>query len=157
MALEDKIKQIEELVEKYYDAETSSQEEEILREFFTNEEVPAHLMYEKAQFAYYKEQSEIYNDIEFEIPKKKTSQKKNNKIFNLMNYAAAAVVLVSAGWFSNNKYQEHLQEQHEIKIAYDETQKALAFLSSNFNVGIEKAEKFSEMNKSQQYIIEKQY
>jgi len=157
MASEDKIEYIEELVEKYYDAQTTIEEEETLREFFTNEDVPAHLLFEKAQFAYYKKEKEISKVINFVAPKNKKSYNKKSKVFNLLNYAAAAVVLISVGWISNEKYQKHLQEQEEIRYAYTETQRALEILSSNFNVGVNKAVTLKEMNKTQKYIIDKNY
>jgi hypothetical protein len=155
--LDKKIQYIEELVEKYYDAETTLEEEEELRDFFTNEEVPTHLLYEKAQFSYYRKEESVIKEIVFEAPKEQKIKIGRSKLFNFLNYAAAAVIMISAGWFSNDKYQDHLKEQHEIEIAYEDTQKALAFLSSNFNVGIINAQKLKEMNKSQQYIIEKKY
>ncbi|MEN8138640.1 MAG: hypothetical protein ABFR62_09410 [Bacteroidota bacterium] len=157
MALDNKIKYIEELVEKYYEGQTSMKEEETLRDFFTNEDVPTHLMYEKAQFTYYNEESKLTNDIEFEDLNIENQPKKRSKIFRFINYAAAAALLISAGWFSNMKYQEHLKEQRELKIAYAETQKAMELLASNFNIGLEHADALKEMNKTQKLIIDKNY
>lgn len=37
-------KDIEQLLERYWQCETSVEEESVLRDFFTKEEVPAHLL-----------------------------------------------------------------------------------------------------------------
>ena len=51
-------KYIEQLLERYWACETSLQEEQILRTFFQQEEVPAHLMGYKSIFDVQQEQSE---------------------------------------------------------------------------------------------------
>ena len=51
-------KYIEQLLERYWACETSLQEEQILRTFFQQEEVPAHLMPYKAVFDVRQEQAE---------------------------------------------------------------------------------------------------
>jgi len=51
-------KYIEQLLERYWACETSLQEEQILRTFFQQEEVPAHLMAYKAIFELQQEQAE---------------------------------------------------------------------------------------------------
>ena len=45
-------KYIEQLLERYWQCETSLQEESILRSFFSQEEVPAELQQYKALFTY---------------------------------------------------------------------------------------------------------
>ena len=45
-------KDIEQLLERYWQCETSVEEESVLRDFFTEEEVPAHLLRYKNLFAY---------------------------------------------------------------------------------------------------------
>lgn len=45
-------KYIEQLLERYWNCETSLEEEQILRSFFHQKEIPAHLLRYKAMFAY---------------------------------------------------------------------------------------------------------
>ena len=45
-------KYIEQLLERYWNCETSLEEEQILRSFFRQKEVPAHLLRYKQLFAY---------------------------------------------------------------------------------------------------------
>ena len=51
-------KYIEQLLERYWACETSLQEEQILRTFFQQQEVPAHLMAYKSIFDVQQEQAE---------------------------------------------------------------------------------------------------
>ena len=59
-------KYIEQLLERYWACETSLQEEQILRTFFQQEDVPAHLMAYKAIFDVQQEQTEASLDEEFD-------------------------------------------------------------------------------------------
>jgi len=59
-------KYIEQLLERYWACETSLQEEHILRTFFQQEDVPAHLMAYKAVFAVQQEQAEATLGEEFD-------------------------------------------------------------------------------------------
>src|SRR6218665_1944595 len=46
--------EIEKLLEKYYEGETTLQEEKYIKEFFGKAEVPTHLQHHIAEFAYYR-------------------------------------------------------------------------------------------------------
>lgn len=52
-------KNIEQLLERYWQCETSVEEESILRDFFSNEDVPAHLLRYKNLFVYQQVQKEV--------------------------------------------------------------------------------------------------
>lgn len=52
-------KYIEQLLEKYWNCETSIEEEQILRSFFHQKEVPAHLLRYKSLFAYQEAEKEV--------------------------------------------------------------------------------------------------
>lgn len=51
-------KYIEQLLERYWNCETSLEEEQILRSFFRQKEIPAHLLCYKAFFAYQEAEKE---------------------------------------------------------------------------------------------------
>ncbi|MBO7068570.1 MAG: hypothetical protein J6W52_07825 [Bacteroidaceae bacterium] len=59
-------KYIEQLLERYWACETSLHEEQILRTFFQQEEVPAHLMPYKAVFDVQREKAEVSLGEEFD-------------------------------------------------------------------------------------------
>ena len=52
-------KYIEQLLERYWNCETSLEEEQILRSFFHQKEIPAHLLRYKAMFAYQEIEKEL--------------------------------------------------------------------------------------------------
>ena len=52
-------KDIEQLLERYWQCETSVEEESVLRDFFSKEEVPAHLLRYKNLFVYQQVQQEV--------------------------------------------------------------------------------------------------
>ena len=52
-------KDIEQLLERYWQCETCVEEESVLRDFFTKEEVPAHLLRYKNLFVYQQVQQEV--------------------------------------------------------------------------------------------------
>lgn len=62
-------KYIEQLLERYWDCETSLEEEQILRSFFLRKEIPAHLLGYKQLFAYQGAEKEISlgNDFDAKI------------------------------------------------------------------------------------------
>lgn len=51
-------KYIEQLIERYWECETSQQEEDILRAFFAQDDVPASLARYKSLFVYEQQQKE---------------------------------------------------------------------------------------------------
>jgi hypothetical protein len=55
-------KYIEQLLERYFQCETTLKEEEILRSFFTQEDVPVWLVKYKALFSYEAQQEEVLGD-----------------------------------------------------------------------------------------------
>lgn len=59
-------KTIEQLLERYWQCETSLEEETALRHFFLSEEVPAHLLRYRSLFAYQKQQQGLGLDEAFD-------------------------------------------------------------------------------------------
>lgn len=113
---------IEKLLEKYLDAETSIAEENKLKTYFSGAQVAPHLEEYREMFGY------------FSASKKekftKTIQLKSRKLnWKWLSVAASAVLLVSV----YTGYQKNQQAKAE-KI-YEETQYAFTLLSANLNKG----------------------
>ena len=59
-------KYIEQLLERYWECETTPQEERILKAFFSQEQVPAQLQRYKSLFVYEQEQAQLHLGADFD-------------------------------------------------------------------------------------------
>ncbi|MCF6279857.1 MAG: hypothetical protein L3J14_05855 [Flavobacteriaceae bacterium] len=114
---------IEQLIEKYLDAETTLQEEAVLQDYFVNSKVAPHLEEYQALFGYFAESRNERYTKTIQLKTKKT----NWKWFSV---AASVAILFSVYTGYNN-----IQERAEAEIAFEQTQKAFQLLSKNMNKG----------------------
>jgi hypothetical protein len=145
------LNKIEKLLEKYFDAETSITEENELRRYFSSEEVAPHLEQYKLVFGYFaNEKTQHYS--------KSIIRKSGNQKAKWFAVAASVVVLLGVSFF----YLNHEKQPEEIaalgtynnpEIAFKETQKALAMLSSNVNVGIESVQYVQEFETTKNRVF----
>jgi len=123
-------KNIEKLLEKYFEAVTTEEEEETLHAYFMQESVASHLEYYKPMFTYFsKAKQEAYTK---QIPL--NPRRKFN--FKWTSVAAIAILFFSA-YFGIGKYHDY-QEQKQAELAYEKTKEALLLIAANFNKGAEK-------------------
>ncbi|WP_397446563.1 hypothetical protein [Polaribacter sp. R77954] len=132
---------IEKLVEKYENAETTLQEEAILKNYFTKEDVAPHLQEYSYMFTYFATtKDETYTKTIKLEPKK--SKKRNFKWLSV----AASIVLLFSIFIGQQEYQEYKQRKEAQRI-YAEVSKGLQLLSTNLKKG--------EQAVAQLYIHEK--
>lgn len=127
---------MEALLEKYFEGETSIAEEKELRDYFSSSDVAPHLEQYRPLFAYF---------IKAKEQKLATSvslvTKKSKKV--LLSIAASVAVLIGVGTYTYFNTADMVNESEELgtydnpQEAFDATQKALAMLSENVNVGVE--------------------
>ncbi len=115
---------IEILLEKYLEAKTTLAEENILKKYFSQKDVPTHLLEYKELFNYFTDNTSDTSSKPITLPVVKTN-------FKWLSIAAAIVLFVSV--FS--LYQNDLAEKREAQQAYFETQKALNLISQSLNKG----------------------
>ncbi|WP_281633734.1 hypothetical protein [Flavobacterium luteolum] len=149
------LNKIEDILEKYFQGETSIAEENQLKEYFSSPNVAQHLEQYKPMFGYFsqaKEQKSTY-----EIP---LQSKKRNVAW--LSIAASTVVLLGIGtyFFVSEKNdttavasQTELGTYDDPEEALKATQKALALLSNNVNVGIESVQYIKEYEQSKNKIF----
>ena len=145
---------IEDILEKYFQGETSIAEEKELKNYFSSPNVAQHLEQYKRMFGYFsqvKEQKSTQT-----IPLK---TKKRNVAW--LSIAASVVVLLGVGtyFYVSEKNAAPAVAQTELGT-YDDpeealaaTQKAWALLSSNVNVGIESVQYIKEYEQSKNKIF----
>jgi len=145
---------IEDLLEKYFQGETSIAEEKELKNYFSSPNVAQHLEQYKPMFGYF---SQVKEQKSTQTILLKT--KKRNVAW--LSIAASVVVLLGVGtyFYVSEKNAAPAVAQTELGT-YDDpeealaaTQKALALLSSNVNVGIESVQYIKEYEQSKNKIF----
>lgn len=126
---------VDALLEKYFDGETSVAEENELKNYFSSVGVAPHLEQYRPLFGYFAEAKEQ------KLTNKIALVSKNRKKAWL-SIAASIAVLIGVGtytYFSMDTVKENkeLGTYDDPKEAFEATQKALAMLSNNVNVGVE--------------------
>ncbi|MDO6604744.1 hypothetical protein [Arenibacter palladensis] len=134
---------IEKLLEKYLEATTTVVEEEMLREYFTKEEVPLHLKEYAPMFQYFS----IAKEEKFT---KKVPLKPRKRSYIKWISVAAVSILIFGIYFGRS-----YQEQREAEYAYQETKKALSLLAANLGKGTEKVAYLREFEETKQKIYNK--
>jgi hypothetical protein len=144
---------IENILEKYFQGETSIAEENQLKEYFSSSDVAQHLEQYKPIFGYFSQVKQQKSTQE--IPLK---TKKRNVAW--ISIAASVVVLLGIGtyYFAGEKTtqvvaQSELGTYDDPEEALAATQKALALLSNNVNVGIESVQYIGEYEQSKNKIF----
>ena len=156
-------KKIEELLSKYWNAESSLEEEQQLREYFTGRDVPEHLKETAALFRYFDiNKKKALNDVSFDADViKRTSSKPQGKarslVLNAMRIAAGVVVLMVAVWFVRQEIHKDNPQPIEDtyddpKVAFEETKKALMMISKSFGTAEKQAKKINLFNEAQEEI-----
>lgn len=159
----DSKKKIEELLAKYWECETSLEEEKALREFFQGGQIPESLKETSALFQYFREQQKkALNDVTFEGQvmnhiKPVKSKGVSRMLYNSMRIAAGLLVLMTAIWFVRTEIrktipQEVIDTYDDPQLAFEETKKALLIISRSFGRAEEQAKKINVFNEAQEQI-----
>jgi hypothetical protein len=159
---------INELLKKYWNCETSLEEEAELREHFKTSDIPEDLKETASLFQYFEEsKKKSITDISFEgrvIQKIHTPSNKDGHIrrlvYNAMRIAAGVVVVLAATWFIRNEIRssdpaEVVDTYDDPKMAFEETKKALMMISKSFGTAEEQAKKINLFNEAQEEIQKK--
>lgn len=112
---------IEKLIEKYVNASTTLQEEQILKNYFNSKEVAPHLKEYGTMFEYFKLSKE-------EILKKPI-QLKTKKNWKWLSIAASVTILISI-FIGKKQYYQYQQRKQ-----FSQIKEALQLLSLNLNKG----------------------
>jgi hypothetical protein len=154
------IKEIEELLEKYYEGETSLDEEKILKDFFLSGNVPTELVAHANQFLYFAEASgDEMTDQDLErkvfgegvdIPVV-SMHSRRNRFYYLSGIAATVLLLIGLIFTFResiiNKPKENLSKM-DSELAFSQTHDILALVSVNFNKGMDKMEYIGKLDQA---------
>jgi hypothetical protein len=160
--------EIEVLLEKFYEGNTTLQEEKILRDFFRGRDVPAHLRSHSPLFAYYAaEKKETMTDQGFErnFEAMISEGQGNIGIVRMpptrrrLMFATgiAAGFLLLAGLFFTlrddfNKRSLTQSDNQDPAIAYANASEALLLVSGNLNNGLRQMDKLQMVDKAMKNV-----
>jgi hypothetical protein len=144
------LKKIDELLQKYYDGETSLEEERKLHWFFQTCEIPAHLQSDAELFRYYYKQrkEEASSNMEETLTRlihDREHKKRfihSGKTIRLVSGIAATVLVMLALWIGigrdiyRKQYTGAFKDTYDDpQLAYLETKKVLLMVSEKLNAG----------------------
>ena len=159
------LKRIEELLDKYYNGETTLAEEKVLKDFFNQESVPAKLKEQQMQFRFYANaQTEGIGDpLEERLASIHKTKARIIPFFNYSNRfkaisAIAAGLLLIIGvslllvrdTLFNNK--GNCGTYNVPMTAYVQTKRALLLVASKLNTGNRNLTKISKLNEMQNFL-----
>lgn len=118
---------IEKLIEKYHNAETSLQEEAQLKAYFNGDNVAPHLEHYKPMFQYFSQsKQELYTkDVPLNTMK--------IKLYQWISVAAVAILMI--GLVVPSFMGPTEQEKREALLVYNQTMEALSIISLGMNEG----------------------
>ncbi|HRS01240.1 MAG TPA: hypothetical protein P5545_01675 [Bacteroidota bacterium] len=140
------IRIIKKLLEKYYEGETSLEEEAVLRDYFNNEDVPQELKKYQSQFVFYQREREIeYQNYDFALPKDREIHHTKKQLYWIPAAAAVILLIISIIFFLPQNPFSHKQSNMitvtDPDSTYRITEYALYAVSENLNKGLGKLDK----------------
>jgi hypothetical protein len=159
------LEKIKELLEKYFNGDTSLEEEEILHSFFTRQEVPANLKAEAGLFGYFNRErsGSLPGDLEQKLERKIAGSDPGLRKpgFRLSYYwisGIAAAVLILAGIFidlqirKNSSLIVRKDTFEDPYLAYVEAKKALYMVSEQMNAATEPLKNIEKLDAGVNYM-----
>lgn len=144
--------ELKRLIQKYYNGESTEDEENALRVFFGKNDIPRGYEAEKAIFGYYDEPETIpepSHDFEAQILAAiDASERKGNlRRFIIPLISAAAGIIILAGtWFFFTRRTETTDTFTDPQLAYMETVRILRDVSSQLNHSVSVLEPVGKLN-----------
>ncbi|HIE44706.1 MAG TPA: hypothetical protein EYP87_00690 [Flavobacteriaceae bacterium] len=121
---------IENLLEAYFEGNTTLDEEHVLQQYFAQSYVPAHLQEYKVMFDYFSESKAEVSSQQIQVtPKKKTWK------MNWLSIAASLILLFAIYKIVPGTDSFTDIERAEAERAYVESQKAFELISKSINRG----------------------
>lgn len=159
---------IDALLNKYWNCETSLEEEQQLRDYFKRGDIPEQLKEAASLFRYFElQKKKSLNDVSFDsqiLAKTRPAGKgvMMKVVYNAMRIAAGLLVVVMAVWFIRERVRavdnddtastEVVDTYDDPKIALEETKKALLMISKSFGRAKEETKKINILNDAQEEI-----
>ena len=139
---------IEQLLEAYFEGNTSLLDERTLRTYFSKADVAPHLAMYKPLFNGLDIAKNEVSKKEVKLP---TSKSKNVRVW-WYGIAASLVLAIGLGNYMFNQ-PSFTQEEQEALAAFEESKDAMRLLSQNFNKGAEELRLINQFTKTTNKIL----
>jgi len=155
--------ELKRLIEKYYNGESTEEEESTLRDFFRKNNIPQGYEAEKEIFSYYTESTEIpepSHDFEAQILAAIDASERGRGIQKVRRYllpilsTAAGLLILAGSYFLLIHRNEQRDTFSDPKIAYAETMRILKDVSSQMNRGAQVLEPMGKINEIREKSFE---
>jgi len=144
------------ILDKYWEGEASLTEEDLLRDYFSQDNVPKEFESIKPMFQFFKQEQEAYlnGDFDERLSSKLKAvdpqvPRRHSLTFYIRRVAAVAAIFAGVLFFFQSEFFKMDDpalteitdtERKEAKVAYTEAKAALLLISSKLNKGTDKAE-----------------
>lgn len=160
-------KEIGQLLEKYWNCETSLEDEQILRSYFSGPNVHDQLKDAADLFRFFESERKrsLEENFDHDMMRSVKKTERTTKVISMVRWvqvariAAGVLVMVAAGYFVRNeimKSKDQVQALEDTftdpKDALEETKKALMMISRSFGKAKEGAGKINLFNEAEQKI-----
>jgi len=145
-------KRIEELLSKYWNCETSLEEEKMLRDFLTGQDVPEQFKEVSLLFQYFDTQKQqalgepLFDRQTLARIKGSAKSRTLQWVHSSLRIAAGIAVLATAVWFIRSEIRSDTPQE------IIDTKKALLMISKSFGTAEEQAKKINLFNEAQEKI-----
>lgn len=156
--------EVERLLEKYWQCETTLEEEKQLRDFFASGSIPASMKGASDLFGFFEAEQKKALAPNFETGvTKQLRTRQGSKIVSMISYGnmariAAGIVVVVAATFLirqeiRKSYPKEMQDTFtDPQIAFEETKRALQMISNSFGKAKKEASKMQMLNEAEKKI-----
>lgn len=143
---------IEQLLDKYFEGQTSIAEEKDLKNYFSQPNVAQHLKHYQSVFGYFSKSKELQFEKTIPLPSKKRSS------VVWLSVAASVVIMIGVGTFAYFNSEKPVVSgkfgtYDNPELALKETKKALDLISKNVNVGIVSVNYINEYQETKEKIF----
>lgn len=151
--------EIENILEKYFEGQTTLEEERVLKAFFSDGHVPPGLRKYESHFKYLVSESETSAG-----SRMSTGNLPGSKIVDLfprnkrslvywLSGVAAGIALIVTIFLKSDPYVRQLESTYtDPELAYQEAKKVLLFVSSKLNNGTSDLERLGRLDQSVQHM-----
>jgi len=159
-------KEIGQLLEKYWNCETSLEEEQLLRSYFNGPDVPEQLKDAAELFKFFEGERRrtLADSFDTDVMRSVKKTERKAKVISMVRWvqvariAAGVLVVVVAGYFVKNEVAKTTPEDtfSDPQQALEETKKALMLISRSFGKAKEGVGKINMFNEAEDKITGKE-